>query len=111
MSQMAGESHIAARRKSFEQLMAQNEAIMLRVARRMCQGNRDRAEDLVQDAWVNAYRAFVDGRFKEGTNAKAWLLTILTNVFRNDSRRARREATSENMEDVISGEKDVSSPF
>ena len=102
---------ISARRKSFERIMAQNEAVMLRVARRMCQGDADRAQDLVQDSLVNAYRAFIDGRFREGTNARAWLLTILTNVYRNDSRRARREATSENLEEIVSGEKEVTSPF
>src|SRR5215831_541585 len=91
---------IGSLRKSFEQIMRQNEAVMLRVAVRLCQGNRDRAEDLVQDSLVNAYRAFVDGRFREGTNARAWLLTILTNVFRNDSRKMRREAASEDIEEI-----------
>jgi RNA polymerase sigma-70 factor (ECF subfamily) len=44
---------------------------------------------LVQDALVRAYR-FQD-QFEPGTNLKAWLLRILTNVFINRYRRQNRE--------------------
>jgi len=47
------------------------------------------AEDLVQDAFVKAYR-FYD-RFEPGTNMKAWLFRILTNTFINKYRRNSRE--------------------
>lgn len=47
------------------------------------------AEDLVQDAYVKAYR-FYD-RFEPGTNMKAWLYRILTNTFINKYRRRTRE--------------------
>ncbi|HEX7900333.1 MAG TPA: sigma-70 family RNA polymerase sigma factor [Planctomycetota bacterium] len=43
------------------------------------------AEDLVQDAYLKAFRAF--GRFEKGTNFKAWIFTILTNTFINEYRR------------------------
>ena len=47
------------------------------------------ADDLVQECLVRA----VDNidRWRSGTNMRAWLLTILRNVFRNDLRRARRD--------------------
>ena len=47
------------------------------------------AEDLVQEAYVKAFR-FVD-QFKPGTNLKAWLHTILRNTFLNLRRRATRD--------------------
>jgi RNA polymerase sigma-70 factor (ECF subfamily) len=47
------------------------------------------ADDLVQDAFLKAYR-FYD-RFEPGTNMKAWLLRILTNTFINKYRRTHRE--------------------
>ena len=49
------------------------------------------AEDLVQETYLKAYRAF--GSFKEGTNLKAWLYRILTNTFIN-SYRARSAGPS-----------------
>lgn len=39
------------------------------------------AEDLVQDTYLKAFRAW--SQFERGTNLKAWLFTILHNTFRN----------------------------
>src|SRR3982074_2617559 len=43
------------------------------------------AEDLVQETYLRAYR--YRNRFKPGTNERAWLFTIMTNVFRNRLRQ------------------------
>jgi RNA polymerase sigma-70 factor (ECF subfamily) len=51
--------------------------------------NASDAEDLVQDAYVKAYRFF--DKFERGTNIKAWLYRILTNTFINKYRRKIRE--------------------
>jgi RNA polymerase sigma-70 factor (ECF subfamily) len=52
-------------------------------------GQVDRADDLVQEtlmkAWLNL------DRFAEGTNMRAWLFTILRNVFYSEHRKRRRE--------------------
>jgi RNA polymerase sigma-70 factor (ECF subfamily) len=47
------------------------------------------AEDLVQEAYLRAFRGF--GGFQEGTNLKAWLYRILTNQFINTYRKKQRE--------------------
>ena len=50
--------------------------------------NPANAEDLVQETFLKAYRAY--GTFEEGTNLKAWLYRILTNTFINNYRRDTR---------------------
>ncbi len=47
------------------------------------------AEDLVQETYLRAYRAF--STFREGTNLRAWLYRILTNAFINLYRKRQRE--------------------
>lgn len=50
--------------------------------------NSAEAEDLVQDAFVRAYRFW--HTFKSGTSIRAWLFTILRNTFINRYHRANR---------------------
>jgi RNA polymerase sigma-70 factor (ECF subfamily) len=52
-------------------------------------GQMDRADDLVQETLVKAWRNL--GSFTEGTNMRAWLFTILRNVYISEIRRRRRE--------------------
>ncbi len=51
-------------------------------------GHREDAKDAVQETWLRAYRTFQN--FIEGTNAKAWMFTILYSILRN---RARKRAS------------------
>ncbi len=46
------------------------------------------AEDVVQETFLKAYRAY--DSFQEGTNLKAWLYRILTNTYINRYRKAQR---------------------
>jgi RNA polymerase sigma-70 factor (ECF subfamily) len=46
------------------------------------------AEEIVQETYLKAYRAY--GTFKEGTNLKAWLYRILTNTYINRYRKLQR---------------------
>ena len=56
-------------------------------AMRMTRNPSD-AEDLVQETFLKAYRAYAS--FEQGTNLKAWLYRILTNTFINKYRRDHR---------------------
>jgi RNA polymerase sigma-70 factor (ECF subfamily) len=79
---------------------------------RMTRNERD-AEDMVQDALLRAYRFF--DTFEPGTNCKAWLFRILTNVFCNRYREREREheiltqaeSSDVNVEQFLSGASDV----
>jgi RNA polymerase sigma-70 factor (ECF subfamily) len=52
-------------------------------------GNRDRADDLVQEALVKAWNHLES--FEQGTNLKAWLFTILRNAYFSELRKTKRE--------------------
>ena len=58
------------------------------VALRLSKNERD-AEELVQDTLLKAYTHF--GKYREGTNCKAWLFKILTNTFINKYRKKSKE--------------------
>src|SRR6201988_5542463 len=60
--------------------------------------NPSDAEDLVQETYLKAYRAF--GSFKEGTNLKACLYRILTNTFINSYRARKRRPEQTDIDDV-----------
>ncbi len=52
-------------------------------------GRHDRADDLVQDTIMRAWATQTS--FQPGTNMKAWLFTILRNVFFSQMRKRGRE--------------------
>jgi RNA polymerase sigma-70 factor, ECF subfamily len=76
---------------TFEEDALQYARQLYSAALRMTRNPSD-AEDLVQETFLKAYRAY--DSFEEGTNLKAWLYRILTNTFINkyraDSRRPRQ---------------------
>jgi RNA polymerase sigma-70 factor (ECF subfamily) len=58
-----------------------------RVARRFVR-SREEAEDLVQDTYARAFRSWQS--YTPGTNMRAWLLRILTNLNVDRGRKAQR---------------------
>ncbi len=66
-------------------------------AMRMTRNPAD-AEDLVQETYLKAYRAY--DTFTAGTNLKAWLYRILTNTYINKYRKAARRPDEVELGDV-----------
>ena len=67
-----------------------------RVARRLS-GSREEAEDLVQDTYARAFRAWQ--QYQPGTNLRAWLLRILTNLNIDRGRRSQRSPDTQPLEE------------
>ncbi|MFM2046549.1 MAG: polymerase subfamily sigma factor [Actinomycetota bacterium] len=60
--------------------------------------NRADAEDLVQETYLKAWRAY--DNFEEGTNLRAWLFRIMTNSYINRYNAAQRRPTETDLDDV-----------
>jgi len=58
----------------------------------------DESEDLLQNTLLKAFRFF--GNFEKGSNAKAWLFTIMTNSFINNYRKNIKQPFKVDYEDV-----------
>jgi len=81
----------------FTELAMEYMPALYTAALRMTRNPSD-AEDLVQETYLKAYRAF--GGFQEGTNLQAWLYRILTNTFINTYRAKKRRPEITDVEDV-----------
>ena len=72
---------------------------MYNFAMHLTRYNEEESNDLVQDAIFKACRAVE--QYKEGTNAKAWLFTILKNAFINRYREKLKHPDVEDIEKVF----------
>jgi RNA polymerase sigma-70 factor (ECF subfamily) len=97
-------SETAARRIATEErdrARFEEEALALsdqvyRVARHMV-GSREEAEDLVQETYARAFRSW--RTFQPGTNLRAWLLRILTNLNIDRGRKQQRTPETQPLEE------------
>ena len=74
---------------SYDQLVREHQGIAFRTAY-VITGSAADAEEVVQDAFVKAYRA--RGRFRSGAPFRPWLLAIVANEARNRRRATGRRA-------------------
>lgn len=82
---------------NFERDAMQYASQLYSAALRMTRNPAD-AEDVVQETYLKAYRAY--DTFQEGTNLKAWLYRILTNTYINRYRKKIRRPTEVDLGEV-----------
>lgn len=87
----------------FARLMASHQDKLYRVAYRMT-GHHEDAQDLMQDALLEAFRSF--RRFQRGTYFEKWLFRIMTNTFIDRQRRKKRVGRVESLDAPVSGNSD-----
>jgi RNA polymerase sigma-70 factor, ECF subfamily len=84
-------------RVRFEEEALQLSDQVYQVARRLA-GSREEAEDLVQETYARAFRAWRS--FEPGTNLRAWLFRILTNLNIDRGRRIQRSPDLQPLEET-----------
>jgi len=88
---------MVADQAKFSELAIEYMPSLYTAALRMTRNPAD-AEDLVQETYLKAYRAF--NSFTEGTNLKAWLYRILTNTYINAYRAKKRRPEESDIDDL-----------
>ena len=86
----------ARNRVRFEEEALQLSDQVYRVARRLV-SSREEAEDLVQETYARAFRSWRS--YTPGTNLRAWLLRILTNLNIDRGRRKQRAPDEQPLEE------------
>ncbi len=86
-----------ADQKAFAREAMQYTPQLYSTALRMTRNPAD-AEDLVQETFLRAYRAF--DHYEEGTNLRAWLFRIMTNTYINMYRKKQRQVQETELGDV-----------
>jgi RNA polymerase sigma-70 factor, ECF subfamily len=80
---------------AFQEIVDATSTRLVRLSARML-GNMADAEDVVQEAYVKAYRSLLDGQFDRRAKVETWLYRIVVNAAIDARRkRARRETNLE----------------
>ncbi|MDH3296935.1 MAG: sigma-70 family RNA polymerase sigma factor [Gemmatimonadota bacterium] len=95
---LARMTHRESIRTEFESEALPHLDALFGLALRLTGGDEPRAEDLVQDTILKAYRSW--DRFETGTNCRAWLMTILRNTFINEFRRLKSRPAAVEFEEI-----------
>ncbi len=84
--------------KKFENQLVESESVLENFAYSLTH-NPDEAKDLVQETFLKAL--LHKKAYKEGTNLRAWLFTIMKNTFINNYRRNKKVQSVITKEDSI----------
>jgi RNA polymerase sigma-70 factor, ECF subfamily len=81
------EAHLRGDPRAFDQIVTRYQVRLLNFVYRMI-GDRERAEDLVQEAFLRIHRHL--GRFDRSRKFSTWAYTIASNLAKNELRNRRR---------------------
>ena len=87
---------------AFRIIVEATAARLVRLSARIM-GSVTEAEDVVQEAYVKAYRALVDGRFDARSRVETWLHRIVVNSALDARRKRKHEAGNAASGDVAMG--------
>ena len=90
--------HKRGRRHEFEAQALPHLDALYRTARRVL-GDPSRADDVVQEVYLRAWRSF--DTFKTGTNCRAWLFKILLNCVHDHRRRVMSQVIDDRSEEIL----------
>src|ERR671919_764823 len=83
--------------EAFERVTKPYLPLLWRCARRLVYTKHE-AEDLVQETCLKAFRAWQ--QFQSGTDARAWLVTILLNTARDWARKTLRQPQTLSLDEL-----------
>jgi len=102
LAQRAARGDVSA----FEAIMRQYNRVLFRTARSILRSDSE-AEDALQDAYLEAYRAL--GRFRGDAQLSTWLTRIVINQALQRMRKRRREGEVFELDKVVDIERDLES--
>jgi RNA polymerase sigma-70 factor (ECF subfamily) len=85
--------------KEFEQQTLPHMEVLYNYALRMT-GNKEDANDLLQETYLKAYRFWE--KFEQGTNLRAWMFRIMKNTYINLYRKESKEPDKVDYEEIES---------
>ncbi len=81
------QAHLAGQERAFDVLVTRYQVRLLNFVYRIV-GDRERAEDLVQEAFIRVHRHL--GRFDRSKKFSTWIYTIASNLAKNELRNRAR---------------------
>ncbi|HMJ56488.1 MAG TPA: RNA polymerase sigma factor [Polyangiaceae bacterium] len=94
---------------AFQELVDATSARLVRLSARML-GNVADAEDVVQEAYVKAYRSLLDGQFDRRAKVETWLYRIVINATIDARRKRTRRVATVDVEEETAGLETGDSP-
>jgi RNA polymerase sigma-70 factor (ECF subfamily) len=89
---------LAGDHRAFTEVVRRHDDRLRGLAYKLLGGDRHRMDDVLQEAYLRAFRGFAG--FEEGTNLRAWMYRILTNTFINAYRKKQREPVTVQDEEI-----------